>query len=158
MIKNFTQSAKKIITYQSFCSISRVQVQECSAKENIGIKEVFRAFLTLSKPQLESEEGLKRRSSAHAASKSPARHRFPSMSSSPGNSPAAGPTPCSSGPGTPTTGLASQSTHMFSQFLTEDSAFNRNKPRSRSLIRRSSKKAKQQVRDASGGPGDCGPT
>ncbi|KAK3855491.1 hypothetical protein Pcinc_038111, partial [Petrolisthes cinctipes] len=36
---------------------------------------------------------------------------------------------------------------------TPPSAFSRNKPRSRSLIRRSSKKAKQQVRDAQ--PDEC---
>lgn len=37
--------------------------------------------------------------------------------------------------------------------FTPPSAFSRNKPRSRSLIRRSSKKAKQQVRDAQ--PDEC---
>jgi len=56
--------------------------------------------------------------------------------------------------GSSTTDSPSKIVQKSPQFLSEDSA----KPRSRSLIRRSSRKAKQNVRDASsgGGAGDCG--
>ncbi|XP_066986990.1 GTP-binding protein Di-Ras2 [Macrobrachium rosenbergii] len=108
----------------------RCRVIECSAKENINIKELFRTFLQIGKVPLSDESSLKRQSSAYTKSRnqrksaSPARER----ETIPESLGASGWTPPSS-------------------------AFSRNKPRSRSLIRRSSKKAKQQVRDAQ--PDDC---
>lgn len=144
---------------------------ECSAKENENIRDVFRSFLALSKLSFEGDEstaGLKRRSSAHAGSKSPApQQRSPGGSTS--NSPKAMlvPSPPAGSQqhqhhphfhfGTPPkTPTSPNQLSTYQQFLAEDSAqTNRNKPRSRSLIRRCSKKVKQQVRDASTGPGDC---
>ncbi|ODM87156.1 GTP-binding protein Di-Ras2, partial [Orchesella cincta] len=111
---------------ESYWPTLKVKAIECSAKEDLNTRDVFRSFIALSKISFDSEDmaGLKRRSSAHAGSKSPATRA----------------SPC----------------NISIQFLTEDSALsNRNKPRSRSLIRRCSKKVKQQVRDASSGPGDC---
>jgi len=133
---------------------------DCSAKEDINIRDVFRSFLPLSKLPIENDEtGLKRRSSAHAGSKSPALPRSPCAASAGttffGSSPPKinTPSPSNSRGGTPTKGSLSPS---YQQFLTEDNALStRSKPRSRSLMRRCSKKVKQQVRDVSGGPGDC---
>ncbi|GIY17537.1 GTP-binding protein Di-Ras2 [Caerostris darwini] len=50
-----------------FCELPRLRAKilECSAKDNANIKEIFRAFLQLSKLPLPAE-GLRRRSSAHA--------------------------------------------------------------------------------------------
>src|SRR5262249_31678988 len=103
----------------------------------------------------ESGFALKRRSSAHAGSKTtkhlsptpPHRPSTPTRSQS-------GSSNRSSGQNTPTgKGPASPSALAVTQFLTtEDSAFSRNKPRSRSLIRRCSKKVKKQVQETSG---DC---
>ncbi|XP_021963018.2 GTP-binding protein Di-Ras2-like [Folsomia candida] len=143
----------------------KVKVVDCSAKEDINIRDVFRSFLPLSKLAVETEEnvsGLKRRSSASSAhAKSPVAPRSPGPASASNtffgssSSPPQSATPPSSNSrgGTPTKNPASPS---YQQFLTEECALsNRQKPRSRSLMRRSSKKVKQQVRDVSGGPGDC---
>lgn len=113
----------------------RAQTLQCSAKEDKNIREIFKSFLTLSKIPIHQEESsLKRRSSAYVKS------RVPKDSSTPHDE-------------SPSKILA---TTKSPQFLTEDSA-GKSKPRSRSLIRRSSRKAKQNVRDASTGPsGDCG--
>lgn len=102
---------------------------ECSAKDERGIIDLFKAFLTLAKISLpnsgELGSGLKRRSSAYHS-------RNKEKSST-----------------TTTTTSSSE------QFLSADTA-QKSKPRSRSLIRRSSRKAKEQVRDAStGGPSEC---
>lgn len=98
----------------------RVKVLECSAKDDINIKEIFRTFLTLSKifpRDTEESSGLKRRSSAY-------------VSASKGTRRAVSPVPEKDKPGT------SESKNTLS------------KPRSRSLIRRASRKTKQQMRDA----------
>lgn len=108
----------------------RCRVIECSAKENLHIKDIFRTFLQIGKVPQNEEPSLKRQSSAYTKSRSQRRSQTPPRereSSIPENGGATGSTP--------------------------PSAFSRNKPRSRSLIRRSSKKAKQQVRDAQ--PDEC---
>lgn len=105
-----------------------MKVLECSAKDDINIKEIFRSFLTLSRifpRDTEDSSGLKRRSSAY-------------VSASKGGRRAASPAPEKEKP----TGSAEGS-----QTLT--------KPRSRSLIRRASRKTKQQIRDAHNGAEEC---
>jgi hypothetical protein len=106
-----------------------VKVLECSAKDDYNIKDIFRCFLTLSRILPaggdDSSGGLKRRSSAYvsASSKNKAGRRT--------GSPATEPSAAASSEGA-AGGLE----------------VTRSKPRSRSLIRRSSRKAKQQMRDA----------
>lgn len=113
--------------------IFRVKLLECSAKDDINIKEIFRSFLTLSKINLASssdESGLKRRSSAYVSgTKGSRRTKSPTEKT------------------VTDTPLAETSGHT----LQEPKA----KPRSRSLIRRSSRKAKQQIRDAHNSAEDC---
>jgi hypothetical protein len=130
VICTFTSARKdicRLIMY--FC---RVKVLECSAKEDYNIKEIFRCFLTLSRILPtggdDSSGGLKRRSSAYvsASSKNKAGRRT--------GSPALEPT-----------GSSVASTAEGAAGGTEVA---RSKPRSRSLIRRSSRKTKQQMRDA----------
>lgn len=63
-----------------FRCFSRVKVLECSAKDDINIKEIFRSFLTLSKllPRKDPSDtstGLKRRSSAYVSATSKDRRR-----------------------------------------------------------------------------------
>lgn len=111
-----------------FYFIYRVKVLECSAKDDINIKEIFRTFLTLSRivPRDSDETtGLKRRSSAY-------------VSASKGGRRAASPAP-----------------DKEKQPATSDSSNSLAKPRSRSLIRRSSRKTKQQIRDAHNGAEEC---
>ncbi|XP_054713181.1 GTP-binding protein Di-Ras2-like [Uloborus diversus] len=103
-----------------FCELPRLRAKilECSAKENHHIKEIFRAFLQLSKLPLPAE-GLRRRSSAHATAASSSngasnRLQCPSETSEDGS--------------------PVQQQRTF-------------KPRSRSLIRRTSKKV-QKMKDA----------
>lgn len=100
---------------------------ECSAKDDINIKEIFRSFLTLSRifpRDAEDASGLKRRSSAYvSASKGGRRAASPALDK----------------------GAASA----------EGLSDGRAKPRSRSLIRRSSRKTKQQIRDAHNGAEEC---
>jgi len=111
---------------------------ECSAKEDRNIKDVFRSYLSLSKivPVAEagasasggsSSGGLKRRSSAYVSNKGNRRSVSPAVASTSGEEAA---------------GSSSSSSTL------EPTGFSRFKPRSRSLIRRSSRKAKQQMRDA----------
>ena len=104
-----------------FCELPRLRAKilECSAKDNTHIKDIFRAFLQLSKLPIPSE-GLKRRSSAHAAAASTSngdanRLQCPTESAEEPHSP-----------------------------LRPQRSF---KPRSRSLIRRTSKKV-QKMKDA----------
>ncbi|XP_066155292.1 GTP-binding protein Di-Ras1 [Euwallacea fornicatus] len=105
----------------------RVKILECSAKDDINVREVFRSFLTLSKilPKndvFEANSGLKRRSSAYvsATSKGKRRAESPLLEKD------------------KPSGSGSSNLEGVSQA----------KPRSRSLIRRASRKAKQQIRDA----------
>ncbi|XP_060535344.1 GTP-binding protein Di-Ras2 [Cylas formicarius] len=105
----------------------RVKILECSAKDDINIKEIFRSFLTLSKflPKdnaVDSSGGLKRRSSAYVSATSKGKRRAESPLPEKDKASASG-------------SAAAEGIHLA-------------KPRSRSLIRRASRKAKQQIRDA----------
>lgn len=135
---------------------------ECSAKEGRNVRELFKNFLQLSqlcppKNPITEEPGgffsrgggLRRRSSAYAGTKGGGK---PQQTATP---PA---TTCNS-PRKGGLGLlrsAMSTPTGSSHFDFDEGGFSRNKPRSRSLIRRSSKK-KPQMRDGSsgGGPGDC---
>ncbi|XP_056633636.1 GTP-binding protein Di-Ras2 [Diorhabda carinulata] len=103
----------------------RVKVLECSAKDDINIKEIFRTFLTLSRilpRETDEQGGLKRRSSAYV-NKGGRRNASPALDKEkPGPS---------------------------------DNKDTLPKPRSRSLIRRASRKTKQQLRDAQSGAEEC---
>lgn len=140
---------------------------ECSAKEGRNVREIFKTFLQLSEllpqtnPGVEESGGffgagggLRRRSSAYAGTKG---RQQPTATATPPS------TACSSpriGGLSMMRGTMSTPTGS-SQFDFETGGgggggFGRNKPRSRSLIRRSSKK-KPQMRDPSGtgAQGDC---
>lgn len=152
-----------------FLYFSRTKIMECSAKRDANVKEVFRSFIHLSKIPIQQQVhdnddvvlscGLKRRLSAHAGSKSAQSSR--SSCTTPTKERPTTPTPGngggrSSGYNTPTKTPASPSQLSPNYLTAEDqSPFGRNKPRSRSLIRRCSKKVKKQVQDATEGPGDC---
>ncbi|XP_022240249.1 GTP-binding protein Di-Ras2-like [Limulus polyphemus] len=59
-----------------FCEMPQlcVKVMECSARDNINVREVFKAFLQLSKISIPADTtGLHRRSSAHASGASKSR-------------------------------------------------------------------------------------
>lgn len=114
-------------------SFFRVKVLEVSAKDDINIKEIFRSFLTLSRifPKDADDSGLKRRSSAYVSASKGGRRA---------ESPAPDKERSSSGGG------------EGSQSLGDTP---RAKPRSRSLIRRASRKTKQQIRDAHNSTEEC---
>ncbi|XP_026481112.1 GTP-binding protein Di-Ras2-like [Ctenocephalides felis] len=132
-----------------YCELPRLRakVLECSAKDDYNIKEIFRTLLTLSrilpKGDEDSSTGLKRRSSAYVSATSKGKSRASSGSPASLTS-TAGALP--EGTATTTTGVSSGGT--------EPPNSNRPKQRSRSLIRRSSRKTKQQIRDAPGSE-DC---
>ncbi|KAK7794210.1 hypothetical protein R5R35_012534 [Gryllus longicercus] len=122
-----------------FCELPklRAKVMECSAKDDYNVRDIFRTFVTLSRilpPSAEdSAGGLKRRSSAYvSASKGGRRAASPAATASSGPSAGADGAAGAGGSGGGGAGLE----------------VSRAKPRSRSLIRRSSRKAKQQMRDA----------
>ncbi|OXU25507.1 hypothetical protein TSAR_009325 [Trichomalopsis sarcophagae] len=112
----------------------RAKVIECSAKDDYNIKEIFRCFVTLSRivpknPTGETDEsGLRRRCSAYG-----------SRSARPGSPGRSG----NGSPGSPKQVLAAQGSSVVT--VAEEV---KSKPRSRSLIRRASRKTKQQIRDA----------
>ncbi|RWS22163.1 Ras-related protein RabO-like protein, partial [Leptotrombidium deliense] len=111
-----------------FCDLPklRTKVMECSAKSDTNVKEVFKAFLQLAKIPLPTDDcGLRRRSSAHS---SVPKHKNTNM--------------LSPHPNTPET---LSPTSSLGQRL---------KPRSRSLIRRTSKKV-NKVKDPNSEPDDC---
>ncbi|KAL0117984.1 hypothetical protein PUN28_008987 [Cardiocondyla obscurior] len=118
-----------------FCELPklRAKVMECSAKDDYNIKEVFRCFVTLSRivpknPTGEVEQsGLRRRCSAYGSRRS----------GSPSRTSSAGPG------GNSQQVVAAQGSSVVT--VTEEV---KSKPRSRSLIRRTSRKTKQQIRDA----------
>ncbi|KAI4484161.1 hypothetical protein M0804_007617 [Polistes exclamans] len=122
-----------------FCKLPklRAKVMECSAKDGYNIKDIFRCFVTLSRivpknPTGESDEsGLRRRCSAYGSRRS----------GSPGSrSGSAG-----SGSPQPPQSIANQNVNVVPSVATEEV---KSKPRSRSLIRRASRKTKQQIRDS----------
>ncbi|XP_046993598.1 GTP-binding protein Di-Ras1 [Schistocerca americana] len=131
-----------------FCELPklRAKVLECSARDDYNVRDVFRTLLTLSRilPASGDEvtSGLKRRSSAYVSASKAAHRR--------GGSPATtAPPPCASSAEAagPASGGAAGAASL-------EPGGARAKPRSRSLIRRSSRKAKQQMRDAHGAD-DC---
>ncbi|XP_071440325.1 uncharacterized protein [Hetaerina americana] len=158
----------------------RARVIECSAKEDHNVNEIFQTFLTLSQilgadgrdgdgsrivgqasssaqsPSASGKAngggGLKRRSSAYVSASRG--WSSASASSSPGPEGSGGAAVVLGG----RRGAESPSLLSSSSATSEtqgDSPLSRSKPRSRSLIRRCSRKAKQQMREAHGGANDC---
>ncbi|XP_043465685.1 GTP-binding protein Di-Ras2 [Leptopilina heterotoma] len=117
-----------------FCELPklRAKVIECSAKDDYNIKDIFRCFVTLSRivpknPTGETDEsGLRRRCSAYGSRRSGSPSKTGSTTS-----------------GSPQQVLAAQGSSVVT--VVEEV---KSKPRSRSLIRRASRKTKQQIRDA----------
>lgn len=143
-----------------------LQVMECSAKTNTNVREIFKTFLTLTKIPVPSQDdcGLRRRSSAHASSLS--------CSQSKGNSRCTTPNTLSplgfgfenhlgnheeeeGGTGSTNSVPTAVATTTISSHITNSmNAASRLKPRSRSLIRRTSKKV-NKVKDPNSDPEDC---
>ncbi|XP_018319769.1 GTP-binding protein Di-Ras2 [Agrilus planipennis] len=109
----------------------RMKVLECSAKDDINIREIFRSLLNLSRiipRDSDDTTQFKRRSSAYVSnSKSGRRTASPDKEKS-------------------TSAAEGGGSHSLET---------RAKPRSRSLIRRSSRKTKQQIREANNSSEDC---
>ncbi|XP_044766507.1 GTP-binding protein Di-Ras2 [Coccinella septempunctata] len=111
-----------------FCELPklRVKVLECSAKDDINVREVFRSFLKISrifpKDSEDQPSGLKRTASAYMSHKGGKKTGSPSL-------------------------------ERAKPEGSENGSLS--KPRSRSLIRRTSRKAKQQLRDTRNGCDDC---
>ncbi|XP_075225909.1 GTP-binding protein Di-Ras2 [Lycorma delicatula] len=122
-----------------FCELPklRAKLMECSAKDDYNIKDIFRCFVMLSRilPPSGEETTLKRRSSAYVRQGGTRR----------GGSPA----------GTGSSNPSGATAEATSSPVTTPGGTNPPKPRSRSLIRRCSRKAKQQIRDAQGTGDDC---
>ncbi|CAD7091776.1 unnamed protein product [Hermetia illucens] len=118
-----------------YCELPRLRakVMECSAKDDYNVTELFKTLLSLSRflpvGNNENTSGLKRRSSAYvsATSKGKARIGSPSIST------------------TSNTSVLTSTSAIADPTASGES---RLKPRSRSLIRRSSRKAKQQIQNA----------
>lgn len=150
---------------------------ECSAKNNVNIRELMRQFLTLAKISLPNDDcALRRRSSAHASvsklrggSPLPANqlgaHLIPELVIDAITNPAGATsldhslTPGQTGSHTPTTPVAMAAPGLLAQVdynSTQErmSLGQRLKPRSRSLIRRTSKKM-NKVKDPNSEPDDC---
>ncbi|KAG5677477.1 hypothetical protein PVAND_007235 [Polypedilum vanderplanki] len=131
-----------------YCELPKlkVKVMECSAKDNYNVTELFKTLLSLSKiiPTEHNETyggPLKRRSSAYVSATSKGRNRVPS------------PSLCSD-KSTSSSFMPSSSSNNGNEASGSDSI--KSKPRSRSLIRRSSRKTKQQMASAGGtGVDDC---
>ncbi|CAN8002308.1 unnamed protein product [Ixodes hexagonus] len=136
------QVTKEDVAEWLFCELPRLRAKlmECSAKDNVNVREVFRAFLQLGRIPLASEQApaLQRRCSARVTG--PRTRGFTSTSLLRDQASSAGGAdtslPKSSGSSTVMDGFAVQKA----------------KPRSRSLIRRSSKKTK--LKDQAAGD-DC---
>ncbi|CAL1269836.1 unnamed protein product [Larinioides sclopetarius] len=126
------QVKKEDVNEWVFCELPKIRAKiiECSAKENSNIREIFRSFLQLAKIALPTESNaLRRRSSTHVTIGRPPRFN---SSLSPAREQQA-----ESNPET----TQQQSTSQKST-----------KPRSRSLIRRTSKKS-SKLKDAAATPG-----
>ena len=121
-----------------FCELPklRAKVMECSAKDDYNIKDIFRCFITLSKivPKNHTgeadESGLRRRSSAYGSRRSGSPRGRTGSAGSGGSSQQV---------------IAPQTSNVPVVVVNEEAKC---KPRSRSLIRRTSRKTKQQIRDA----------
>ncbi|CAL7936239.1 GTP-binding protein Di-Ras2 [Xylocopa sonorina] len=124
-----------------FCELPklRAKVMECSAKDDYNIKDIFRCFVTLSRivPKNQTgesdESGLRRRCSAYGSRRSDRNGRSGSPHGRTGS--------VGSG-GNSQQVVAAQSSNVVA--VSEET---KSKPRSRSLIRRTSRKTKQQIRD-----------
>ncbi|GBL97622.1 hypothetical protein AVEN_49134-1 [Araneus ventricosus] len=126
------QVKKEDVNEWVFCELPKIRAKilECSAKENLNIREIFKSFLQLAKIALPTESNaLRRRSSTHVTIGRPPRFN---SSLSPAREQQA-----ESSPET----TQQQSTSQKST-----------KPRSRSLIRRTSKKS-SKLKDAAATPG-----
>ncbi|EAA09470.4 AGAP005248-PA [Anopheles gambiae str. PEST] len=137
-----------------FCELPKLKVKvlECSAKDDYNIMEIFRTFVTLSRilpvnGSAESGSGLKRRSSAYVSASSKAKSRIgsPSIGGCEKPKDSSSYLAASTSEGTSSGGLGG---------AVGGAAEVKSKPRSRSLIRRSSRKTKQQIQNASGAE-DC---
>ncbi|XP_055379914.1 GTP-binding protein Di-Ras2 isoform X2 [Condylostylus longicornis] len=106
----------------------RAKVLECSAKDNYNITELFKTLLSLSKyvtaGNSSSETPLKRRSSAYVSATSKGKTRVASPS------------------------ISQEKRQALLDSDPATSGESKLKPRSRSLIRRSSRKTKQQIQNA----------
>lgn len=116
---------------------------ECSAKDNVNVRELFKCLLILSRklngPDDQAACPLKRRSSAYVShTKSSRRIENATATTSSG-----------------TVSGGATSGHGRDE-LQQQQQQERAKPRSRSLIRRCSRKTKQQIRDTTGGGGGSG--
>ncbi|CAN8007915.1 unnamed protein product [Ixodes pacificus] len=136
------QVSKEDVAEWLFCELPRLRAKfmECSAKDNVNIREVFRAFLQLSRIPLASEQApaLQRRCSARVTG---LRTRgFSSTSLQRDQS-------SSTGGGESSLQKSSSGSTALDGFGVQKA-----KPRSRSLIRRTSKKAK--LKDPAAGD-DC---
>ncbi|XP_012274234.1 GTP-binding protein Di-Ras2 [Orussus abietinus] len=145
--------ARKVVPIEDvsewlYCELPKLRgkVMECSAKDDYNIKEIFRCFVTLSRivPKNPTgdvdESGLRRRCSAYGSRRSSDYFsNFDTLqrSGSPGGRTG------SAGSGSQQQLLAAQGTSVVA--VAEEV---KSKPRSRSLIRRASRKTKQQIRDA----------
>ncbi|XP_034652785.1 GTP-binding protein Di-Ras2 [Drosophila subobscura] len=141
------------VTDWVFCELPRLRakVLECSAKEDNNVTELFKSLLSLSRYLPASSgssgpggaaageaapSGFKRRSSAYvSASSSRNKNRM--------NSPALG------GAAGGSSDKKQSSSHVDAVDVASTSAEAKLKPRSRSLIRRASRKTKQQINNAS---------
>ncbi|KFM65329.1 Ras-related protein RabO, partial [Stegodyphus mimosarum] len=126
------QVKKEEVNEWVFCELPKIRVKilECSAKENTNIREIFRSFLQLAKIPLPSDtHALRRRSSAHVTMGRPLKFNS-TLSPQREQQAESSPEP-----------QQQQSTSQKSS-----------KPRSRSLIRRTSKKT-NKLKDPAAGPG-----
>lgn len=115
---------------------------ECSAKDNVNVRELFKCLLVLSR-KLNGQDDqaacpLKRRSSAYVSHTKSSRRTDNAAAAT------------TSGP----VGVGAASGHGRDEHqLQQQQQQERAKPRSRSLIRRCSRKTKQQIRDTTSGGG-----
>ncbi|XP_050546188.1 ras-related protein Rap-2c [Daktulosphaira vitifoliae] len=131
-----------------YCELPKMRVKlvECSAKDNVNVREVFKCFLGLSRFLNGTEDfstcPLKRRSSAYVSHTKASRRAESPVALS-----VTAATSVAKSPASPT----GRGNHTVDQSKNDQ---DRPKPRSRSLIRRCSRKTKQQIRD-SGAVDDC---
>ncbi|VVC27824.1 Small GTP-binding protein domain,P-loop containing nucleoside triphosphate hydrolase,Small GTPase [Cinara cedri] len=133
-----------------YCELPKMRVKliECSAKENVNVRELFKNLLILSR-KLNGQEDqsacpLKRRSSAYVSHTKSSRRADNAV-------PAGGAATTSGSPATSASGHGREE-HQLQQHKEPERA----KPRSRSLIRRCSRKTKQQIRDTTANGGGSG--
>ncbi|PRD38665.1 UNVERIFIED_CONTAM: hypothetical protein NCL1_03198 [Trichonephila clavipes] len=126
------QVKKEDVNEWVFCELPKIRAKiiECSAKDNINIREIFRSFLQLAKIALPTESNaLRRRSSTHVS---------------------IGRTPRFNSSLSPAREQQAESSPETTQ--QQSSSQKSSKPRSRSLIRRTSKKS-NKLKDPAATPG-----